>query len=119
MKWPWVSRGRLDDALSQIEWLREELASQRDGSHRIERVKLGLTEVPGKVRAQTEPMPMELVTYIKSHSNASLQRQARREAFRRYREGSSWDDIIKHVTTPRPKELTLKAADMPEEEDYE
>ena len=121
LRWPWVSRGRLDDALDQIVWLRREIEELRDGQTRLERVKAGMSEEPRPPKREILPMPKDLMEYIAGMSSPSLRKNARDIAYRRNASGEAWGVIEASVLQPpEDRELAMsgdRGADNEEEQD--
>ena len=104
MRWPWVSRARLDDlqaasaraaakADADIAWLRERVEFLEDRAERRQRKELGMLEEPRKARVERVDMPPELVQYISRWANPKMKHEMFRAAFRRNNAGESWDSI--------------------------
>lgn len=104
MKWPWVSRGRLDDALSQVEWLRSENRRLHEENLRIQteiirvrRFAEGMPEDHRPARVPMDPVPVELRKHIEGYANKSVQREMMRVALQRRRAGEDWGKITREV----------------------
>ncbi len=131
MKWPWVSRrrledaqlamktmvviGRLEDAQRQVEWLQQELKGALDKRDRIDRVDAGMSELPREQPRPREPMPEELSHYINGFHNKNQKRMMRGTAYKRHADGETWVSIVADVVIPdEPQEIILQAEDVDE-----
>jgi len=93
MRWPWVGRGRLDDALEQVAFLRAENARLSEALTRIGRHEAGMTEEPRAPRPVVEPMPESLKEHIAKWGSRDLRKQQTTEAYRRHVRGVPWTTI--------------------------
>jgi hypothetical protein len=108
MNWPWTSRARLDNALGQVDYLREQLsrasleyAAVVAQLTRIGRREAGMPEVPREARPAMEPMPSDLRQYISGYANANVRREMMSAAYRQHAAGKPWSEIASKAMTPR------------------
>jgi hypothetical protein len=64
---------------------------------RMGRVEKGLHEVPRELRPPMEPMPLELMAYIKSFAFPQFRRMQYQEAYKKHARGESWASIMQSV----------------------
>lgn len=109
MSWPWVSRGRLEDAQERIRELREDLEREREQVKelqesivRIGRRQAGMSEEPREPRPRLEPMPREIHEYIDGFANPSIRKQMRDQLYRRHGAGTGWGEMMAEI--PREEE---------------
>lgn len=110
IRWPWTSAARLDyaqsrleDAFSQIGWLRRQNQSLTDQLVRVQRHQVGLHETPREPRPAIEPMPKPLHDYIKGFANKSIQKAMRDAAYKRHAQGEPWNDILEDTMRDEPE----------------
>jgi hypothetical protein len=119
MRWPWTSRARLDDVLTEVarlredhlreaeehdrftDFLREQLLSSQaahtaavEALTRVTRASNGLAEVPHEPRKPPEEIPAELVKIVSGFGNEALRKRIYQVALSRRARGESWQVII-------------------------
>lgn len=94
MRLPWVSRSALDVAQGEIGYLRAQVSDLLDRLTRVERHRLGMSEVPREPRPSMEPMPKQLHELINEYADPSIRKNMRDTLYRRHARGDSWADII-------------------------
>ena len=116
MKWPWVSRERLEDQRQRVqdvkeqmegrisdlegenEWLREQQRELQGQLVRLVRVRSGAPEEPRAPREEVGPMPQMLKDYVRGFGSSAIQKQQSDLAIKRRRSGESWASICKDLT---------------------
>ena len=97
MRWPWVSRGRLDDASEQIASLRGQVEKLTDALTRMSRAEKGLPEVPRQPKEPMKAPPKEFHEYVNGFASESVRREIRTVGYKRAANGESWEHILAAV----------------------
>ena len=91
---------RVEDLRSQLDE-RDRLREQNDRllEHlaRMDRVEHGVSEQPRPAKPALEPMPDDLKRYIDGYANSSQRGELRKQANKRYRDGTPWSVIRREV----------------------
>lgn len=103
MRWPWIARARLDDAIGQIVHLRAEVDKLTDNLVRISRREAGLSETPRDPRPALKPMPPDLADYIRGFASSSVQKTMRDTAYRQHAAGKTWGEIVANTMIEEKK----------------
>ena len=90
MKWPLVSRRAFDTLASENAWLRAELEKHRDHERRIERKAHGLKEVPATPVEPMDPMPANLLNYVRSFAPGAIRDRHERDLYAARRQHGTW-----------------------------
>lgn len=98
--WPWIGRGRLDDARDEIRTLRAQVESLQENVRalqgdltRVVRHQSGMSETPRTERKKLERMPKRIHEYINSFANPSQKKFMRDELYRKHGRGTPWSEI--------------------------
>jgi len=99
LRWPWTGRGRLDDALAQIVYLRAENAKLTETLTRLSRKEMGLSEEPHAPRPPMLEMPRQLADFIRGFADRSIQKSMRDVAYQRVARGATWQQVTQDAMT--------------------
>jgi hypothetical protein len=105
VSWPWVARSTLDAVCAERDRLLADNQKLLEHVTRVQRHESGLPEVPRQPRERrASPMPTDLSGYIAGIQNPALRRTMRAEAWRRYKDGETWEAIQAEVMRPPEEE---------------
>ena len=106
IRWPWVGRGRLEDAQATIQRLEEQNAKLVDSVIRLKRFEYGLGELPRQPRPPLQPMPETLREWIDGWQNPGIRHRLKHDANHRHIQGESWEKIEQGMREEaEPKEV--------------
>jgi len=115
VRWPWIGRGRLDDARdeirelrSQVEWMQGNITSLQDSLTRVVRHQGGMSETPRTERKKLEAMPKSIHDYINSFANPSIKKNMRDQLYKRHGRGTPWTEIEVELEKEREDEPTFQ-----------
>jgi hypothetical protein len=99
MKWPLVSRRAYDLLLAERDRLAGWLDRELEHRGRLERVDMGLAELPRTEPEPAEPMPDELMAHIDGFADATIRAELVRHARAAYDGGRPWDQILEEMVS--------------------